>query len=573
MNAITNTFYPLIPRGITFLLNLCLWGLICCHVLTGCGLSSPQESSHNTNNSSPSEIPPESTYIEMTTLEGQTEIYVESGFEYLFSKSVKTYTVKHSSFFIQKTAMPVDDTVICDETQRLNAYVFCQSGRKCFLKPKKDLLEGTVYTICLTSEVQYFDGYPFEAIFINFQTSGESPQLDTSPQECKDGYEWNEGQCLPLPQCITDNDCRDGLTCNGTELCLPDSTCSPGDPIHCSEHSHCTEPEGECLCDEGYEWNEDECVPEEQDLVSDPSRCVPQAPVLMIIHAGATLQFSVNEPLPIQIGTSLDVESEAPATWIDTSTFTLSNQDAPYSIKIFSRVNDNSCAADEPFSHIYEVREHYPPTTGQAETTAISKDDPLLAAWATDWIDPVNYGENIHDQWKTPERALGPALGTPADIVSLGEGGDITMTFDPGIRNGSGWDFAVFENSFSATFLELAFVNVSSDGNHFVRFDNAYLGNNPIGGFGGNETTLIGSLAGKYPQGWGTPFDLTALENKPLVREGTVDLNHITHVKIIDIIGDGTVFDSFGNIIYDPFPTEGSAGFDLEAIGVRHTNN
>jgi len=33
-------------------------------------------------------------------------------------------------------------------------------------------------------------------------------------------------------------------------------------------------------------------------------------------------------------------------------------------------------------------------------------------------------------------------------------------------------------------------------------------------------------------------------------------------------VGDGSCTDSFGNVIYDPHPTEGSAGFDLDAVGV-----
>lgn len=32
--------------------------------------------------------------------------------------------------------------------------------------------------------------------------------------------------------------------------------------------------------------------------------------------------------------------------------------------------------------------------------------------------------------------------------------------------------------------------------------------------------------------------------------------------------GDGTYFDTSGDVIYDPYPTPGSAGFDLDAAGV-----
>ena len=62
-------------------------------------------------------------------------------------------------------------------------------------------------------------------------------------------------------------------------------------------------------------------------------------------------------------------------------------------------------------------------------------------------------------------------LGKAGDgtILSLGDGGEATLTFSTPISNGQGADFAIFENSFSATFLELGLVEVSSDGQNFVR--------------------------------------------------------------------------------------------------------
>ena len=44
-------------------------------------------------------------------------------------------------------------------------------------------------------------------------------------------------------------------------------------------------------------------------------------------------------------------------------------------------------------------------------------------------------------------------------------------------------------------------------------------------------------------------------------------------VRLVDIVGDGTYQDSSGDVIYDPFPTAESAGFDLDAIGVIHQGN
>jgi len=111
-------------------------------------------------------------------------------------------------------------------------------------------------------------------------------------------------------------------------------------------------------------------------------------------------------------------------------------------------------------------------------------------------------------------------------------------------------------------------VEVSSDGETFLRFDSVYLGTQPVGAFGGHEPTLVGGLAGRYRAGFGSPFDLAALANRPEVRNGIVDLERITHVRLVDIPGDGMARDSFGHPIYDPHPTSGSAGFDLDGVAV-----
>jgi hypothetical protein len=211
----------------------------------------------------------------------------------------------------------------------------------------------------------------------------------------------------------------------------------------------------------------------------------------------------------------------------------------------------------------------YAPAAGQAGSTAVPKDTPEFAAWASGYRDYI-VGTDVDSTWRTPEKALGPAVGNSYDIVSLGNGGRITLTFDPPIANGQGWDFAVFENSYSDTFLELAYVEVSSDGATFVRFDSDSLTATPVGGFGSIDPTNINGLASKYRQGFGTPFDLSDLASTPEVLSGDVDLSAITHVRLLDIIGDGSHLDTGGNVIYDPHPTVGSAGFDLDAVGVRY---
>jgi hypothetical protein len=211
----------------------------------------------------------------------------------------------------------------------------------------------------------------------------------------------------------------------------------------------------------------------------------------------------------------------------------------------------------------------YAPAANKTGSTAVSMDDPAIIDWASGWVDYVP-GGNLASTWMNPQEALGPAEGTSFDVVSLGSGGSITLTFDPPLSNGSGWDFAIFENSFSDTFLELAYVEVSSDGVHFIRFDNDSLTAGPVGGFGATDPTNIDGFGGKYRQGFGTPFDLADLSTKEDVLDGLVMLNEIAYIRIVDIIGDGTFFDTSGDVIWDPYPTAQSAGFDLDAVGVRY---
>jgi hypothetical protein len=176
----------------------------------------------------------------------------------------------------------------------------------------------------------------------------------------------------------------------------------------------------------------------------------------------------------------------------------------------------------------------------------------------------------VLDEWRDPEGALGPADGTSAGIFCLGRGGAVTLTFDTPIVDDAGFDFAVFENGMSADFLELAFVAVSTDGDTFVRFDSAYVATEPMDEFGTLDTTAFDGVAGKYERGFGHPFDLNTLKNKPAVTSGAVDLREINFIRIIDVIGDGTAEDSFGHPLYDPYPCRDSAGFDLDAVGVIH---
>lgn len=219
----------------------------------------------------------------------------------------------------------------------------------------------------------------------------------------------------------------------------------------------------------------------------------------------------------------------------------------------------------------------YPPAAGQEGSTAISHDSEVFVGWANgatierglvDISNPEaqDQGSN-YASFGTANDAIGIADGT---VVSLGDQGTAILTFKTPIGNGSGFDFAVFENSFSDTFLELAFVEVSSDGINFFRFPShsETQTETQVGGFGMLDPTYLNNFAGKYRAMFGTPFDLDDVEDNVLLNK-----NSITHVKLIDVVGSinpqFATYDSFGNAVNDPFPTPfWSSGFDLDAVGV-----
>jgi hypothetical protein len=177
----------------------------------------------------------------------------------------------------------------------------------------------------------------------------------------------------------------------------------------------------------------------------------------------------------------------------------------------------------------------------------------------------------------SPEYAVGEADCDYTKVVSLGDGGEITMYFKTPITNGPGTDFAVFENGFPSggyLFGELAFVEVSTHGVTFARFPSDSLTPVPIEGYDVLDPTDVHNLAGKHPGGnlypcQGTPFDLDDLADEPEVLSGQVDLDRIRYVRIVDVVGNGSTFDADRDKIYDPFPTAlAQGGFDLQAIGV-----
>ena len=208
---------------------------------------------------------------------------------------------------------------------------------------------------------------------------------------------------------------------------------------------------------------------------------------------------------------------------------------------------------------------------------AIKYDDAAILGWATSCVVTRGY-QNIEQagalaSYGTDNDAVGPADDATTDaMVSLGDGGYAVLTFGMPISNGEGYDFAVFENALNHTFLELAFVEVSSDGEHFYRFPSVSntQTEQQISNGGAVDATKINNLAGKYITGYGTPFDL-----EELAGYSNLDINNVTHVRIVDVVGSinplyGTT-DKNGHLINDPYPTAfNSSGFDLSGVAVMN---
>jgi len=221
----------------------------------------------------------------------------------------------------------------------------------------------------------------------------------------------------------------------------------------------------------------------------------------------------------------------------------------------------------------------YPPAAGEPGSTAIHADSSCFVSWGVNCIVErgyVNLADTTVQAGGSNRASYGQAAdacGQPSNlVVSLGDKGVAVLTFDFPIVNGPAWDFAVFENSLNNTFLELAFVEVSSNGTDFFRFPAVSLTQTDVqtSSFGETDPTQIHNLAGKYISMYGTPFNIDDLVDDPLL-----DKNNITHVKIIDVGGSVNPlyasYDHSGNIINDPFPTPfESCGFDLDAVGVIH---
>lgn len=206
---------------------------------------------------------------------------------------------------------------------------------------------------------------------------------------------------------------------------------------------------------------------------------------------------------------------------------------------------------------------------GEQGSKSILKDASCITGWATGAQLDRGYRQ-INDKplgLSTIGNESSAAGKADGDVVSLGDSGIVTLTFDHPILDRNGYDFAVFENGFKvgvSYYLELAHVEVSKNGLDFVRFpsesltDTIFQTNN----FSYTDPYKIYNLAGKHQAPYGTLFDINEL-----------GFDTVNFVRLIDVVG--SVNDTFGSrdskgrLINDPFPSPyESSGFDLDAVAI-----
>lgn len=158
---------------------------------------------------------------------------------------------------------------------------------------------------------------------------------------------------------------------------------------------------------------------------------------------------------------------------------------------------------------------------------------------------------------KMPDVVLGASQGHGVargsmDVLSLGRGGQITLSFAPRrIIDGQGDDLVVFENSFwpggnsAAVFAELGRVELSQDGENWHAFNCQKDDLPPLGCAGFSPSLECGDSASfEIEDCGGDAFDLADLD---------LDFAHFIRITDLSFAGE-----------------EPSAGFDLDAVGLIH---
>jgi hypothetical protein len=173
---------------------------------------------------------------------------------------------------------------------------------------------------------------------------------------------------------------------------------------------------------------------------------------------------------------------------------------------------------------------------------------------------------------------LGGGLGSGSiDVLTLGDGGSVTLGFDVVLRNGPGADLIVFENGFAfgtSVFAEVAFVEISTNGVDFARFPSSYVppsgGSTPMGTFygmcGGMPIVANVSTDPTSPfdpvRSGGEALDLAELAGHPLVIGGQLDLQDVNFVRLVDVAA--------GDVDSNGVPISGGTSADVDAVALLH---
>jgi len=116
--------------------------------------------------------------VSVDTLEGATDVAVNSTFSKTFTSAVDTDSVTVDTFFIvpysasTSVSRAAYDGSVCAVDSKLDALVSCASNLNCSLDPVSDLATSTQYSICLTDGILYADGMAFAAEMYTFTTAG-----------------------------------------------------------------------------------------------------------------------------------------------------------------------------------------------------------------------------------------------------------------------------------------------------------------------------------------------------------------------------------------------------------------
>lgn len=213
------------------------------------------------------------------------------------------------------------------------------------------------------------------------------------------------------------------------------------------------------------------------------------------------------------------------------------------------------------------MRRHLSLGTGSAVLPLLALLTPAAGAQSRFATAIVDYQQGGGGGIFVPANLLGGPKGGgmtsgSLDVLSLGDGGQVTVSFDVTITDGPGADFIVYENGFSggpgtSVFAEVARVEVSTDGVIFARFParytdpagltnwGAYTG--LAGGIPGIANVLTNTIDPFDPvESGGDAFDLAELALDPAVQAGLVDLADIQYVRLLDVVS-GTEFDACPN--------------------------